>query len=428
MRNHFRRVLKVLVVVAVVGGATVLLLSRHAPPAYQLAYAKPETITATVSAVGTLAPMTQATIPPPIGGTVSSIAVQVGERVTAGETLATVSPSAHASLARIVDASALAQAEAALAEAEQPSQVAAQRNPSSSALQSDVSAIRKTLVQLCPATHSPVSPACRSLTTELSNLVSQLSAKTTNASSPSTGTTSTSSATIAADQAIVAADQSALSSALQVQSSSLVSPIEGTVATLPLAVGQVVRAQSSSTAITVIQPSRSEVVVPIAIGTAHRLHDGDKASILPLGSPRATTGQIISIGTTPTTNQATGVTTVSVTLSVNHLALPVFDGAQAYVTIDTAHSAHVLAVPTSAITYTGGHPTVLVDGPKGIVSDTVAIGIVGAQYTSIVGGLSDGVPVVLASLDRPLPVPVKPIGGFRNAFGPGGAKRKIPGL
>ncbi|WP_298346617.1 HlyD family efflux transporter periplasmic adaptor subunit [Ferrimicrobium sp.] len=425
--NKLCRVIKVLVVV-VVGGATGFFISRPAPPAYQLAYAEPETITATISAVGTLVPVTQAAVPPPMSGTVSSIGVQVGQRVTAGETLATVSPSALASRARIADASALAQAEAALAEAEQPTPVPAPKSSRSSALQSDVNAIRKTLVELCPGAHSSVSPACGSLNTELSRLSSQLSAKTSDTSSPGPEATSTSSATIAADEAIVTADQSALSSALQVQSSSFVSPIAGTVATLPLAVGQVVRAQSSSTAITVIQSSRSEVVVPIAIATARRLHDGDQATILPLGSPHATTGEIISIGTAPTTNQVTGATTVSVTVAVNHLTLPVFDGAQALVVIAIAHSADVLAVPTSAIFYKGGHPTVLVDNPRGIFSDTVRVGIVGADYTSILGGLSDGVPVVLASLDRPLPVPVKPIGGFGKAFGQGGARRKVPRL
>lgn len=427
VRNNFRRLLKVVAVVVVVGGATVVFISRPAPPAYQLAYAKPEAVTATISAVGALAPTAQAVVPPPMSGTIASIAVRVGQRVTAGETLATVSPSAQASRARITDASALAQAEAALAQAEQPTSVPTLKSSTSSlsALQSDVSAIRKTLVELCPTTHSA---ACGSLNTELSRLSSQLSAKTSDASAPSPEATSTSSAIIAADQAIVTADQSALSSALQVQSSTFVSPIAGTVATLSLAVGQVVRAQSTSTAITVIQPSRSEAVVPIAIATAHQLHDGDQASILPLGSRHATSGQVTSIGTTPTTNQATGATTVSVAVSVNHLTLPVFDGAQALVTIDIVHSADVLAVPTSAIFYKGGHPTVLVDNPKGIVSDTVRVGIVGADYTSILGGLSDGVPVVLASLDRPLPVPVKPIGGFGKAFGQGGARRKVPRL
>ena len=196
----------------------------------------------------------------------------------------------------------------------------------------------------------------------------------------------------------------------------------GTVATLPLAVGQVVRAQSTSTAITVIQSSRSEVVVPIAIATAHRLHDGDQATILPLGSLHAATGEITSIGTAPTTNQATGAATVPVTASVNHLALPVFDGAQALVTIDIAHSAHALAVPTSAISYKGGHPTVLVDGPKGVITQRVNIGIVGAEYTSVVGGLGAGVPIVLATFSRPLPAPVKPIGGFGKILGKGKGK------
>jgi multidrug efflux pump subunit AcrA (membrane-fusion protein) len=409
----------VVVVVVVVVGAGVLVLGRSGAPKYQIAYAEPEAVSTTVSAVGTLTPSTQSVIVPPINGTVSSITVKAGQEVAAGETLAVVSPSAQASQAKVSDASALAQAEAALAQAEQPKANFNTKTGNSGTIQSDINALRQTIAGICPKTQSSVSSTCHALSSELGQLSSQLSTKSSTTGSANSQTDGTSSATIAADEAIVAADQSALASAQQITSSDMVSPISGTVATLPLSIGQVVRAQSTSNAITVIQSNNPEVVVPIPISTVQHLRLGQQATITPIGSTHRTTGHIVLIGTTPSTDQTTGVTTVSVTLSADHLSLPIFDGAQALVTIEVAKSSHVLAVPTSAITYSGGHPTVLVAGTSGPIVHAVKVGIIGTRYTSLLQGINKGAPVILAILDRPLPAPVKPIGAHGKAFGKG---------
>ncbi|MHB1734015.1 MAG: efflux RND transporter periplasmic adaptor subunit [Ferrimicrobium acidiphilum] len=420
--HRYRRIVVVSIIAAgVIAVVAFVVAGRTGAPRYQFGYAKPEAVSATVSAIGTLSPTVQAVIPPPIDGTVSSITAHVGQTVVAGETLATISPSANTSHVQIADAAALAQAQAALAQAEQPNQVTTSKNATSSsqALKTDVSALQRTIAKLCPTTKSPISSTCGSLDSELSRLSSQLSGKVSNANSSGREASTASSATIAADQAIVVADQSALTSAQQARPSSLVTPIAGTVAILPLTAGQVVRAQSTSYAITVIQSNKPEVIVPIAISTGHQLHNGDQASIVPFGSAHPTSGLVKSIGTVLTTNKATGVTTIPVVLSINHLARSVFDGTQALVTIDIAHSAHVLAVPTSAINYSAGRAIVLVDGPNGVTKHAVKLGIVGARYTSITGGLLAGDRVVLANLDRPLPTPIKPIGGSRKLFGKG---------
>ncbi|MHB8189789.1 MAG: efflux RND transporter periplasmic adaptor subunit [Ferrimicrobium sp.] len=423
MPSH-RGALKVLAATLVVAlGTTAIIVTRPTPPKYQLARAQPEAVTSTVNGVGTLAPTTNSVIAPPMNGTVTSIVVNVGQTVTAGETLATISPSAQASQAKITDESALAQAEAALAQAEQSTNSPTPTTASaSSPLQSEITAAQHTLAELCPTTQSPNSATCHSLTNELNQISSQSTAKTSSAHpTNSSASISASTATIAADQAIVTADQSALNSAQQIQSGALVSPISGTVATLPLTIGQVVRALSTSDAITVIQPDNVEVVVPISISTAKQLHNGDRATVVPLGTSHAIDGQVDSVGTTPTTNQATGTTTVSVVVSLDHPSLPIFDGAQARVTIEVAYQKDVLAVPTSAITYTNGRTAVLVNGPRGATSRAVEIGIMGSQYTAIRSGLTNGTSVVLATLSKPLPAPTRPLGAFGKIFKKGKA-------
>lgn len=418
---RYRKVLKVsIALVVLAGGVSAFLATRHPTPAYQVAYARPETVTATVSAVGTLSPTVQAAVPPPINGTVTSIAVHVGQTVTVGETLATIAPSAQASRAKISDAFALAQAEAALAQAEQPSRSQTPQSTANStnAMQSDLHALEQTIAQLCSGAHSPSTTSCHALRSQVSQLSAQLSPKAPSNANPASSTASgVSSATIAADQAAITADQSALASAEQVQATAMVSPIAGVVAVVPIATGQVVRPQSTAGTITVLEPRNPDVIVPIAISVAQSMHKGEPARILPFGSSSDATGTVQTIGTTPTTDPATGITTLPVTVSVNHLALSVFDGAQALVTIQTARRNHVLAVPTSAVTYIHGHATVQVMGPKGVSSQRVEVGVIGAVYTSITSGIAEGAPVVLATLNKPLPVPVKPVGALGKAFG-----------
>jgi trimeric autotransporter adhesin len=79
-----------LVVVAGAGTAYATVSSRPAP-AYRLASATPARVTATLDVVGTLNPVQQADVPFAVSGTVGSVAVKEGQRVSPGQKLGSLS-------------------------------------------------------------------------------------------------------------------------------------------------------------------------------------------------------------------------------------------------------------------------------------------------------------------------------------------------
>jgi multidrug efflux pump subunit AcrA (membrane-fusion protein) len=81
------------VVVIGVGGGVALARSGSSGPAYRLATVTRGSVTQTVSSVGTIQSVNRATVTFPVAGTVASVAVRVGSRVTAGDALALLSMS-----------------------------------------------------------------------------------------------------------------------------------------------------------------------------------------------------------------------------------------------------------------------------------------------------------------------------------------------
>ena len=79
-----------LVVVAGAGTAYAT-VSSSSGPAYRLASVTPARVTGTLDVVGTLNPVQQADVPFAVSGTVGSVAVKVGQRVTAGQKLGSLS-------------------------------------------------------------------------------------------------------------------------------------------------------------------------------------------------------------------------------------------------------------------------------------------------------------------------------------------------
>ena len=87
--KRLRRVLLVaLVVVLAGGGAVVWASSGSSSGGYRTVIAGPASVTATLDTSGTIQPVSNATLTFPVSGQVSSIPVQVGQQVTAGQTLA----------------------------------------------------------------------------------------------------------------------------------------------------------------------------------------------------------------------------------------------------------------------------------------------------------------------------------------------------
>ena len=79
---------------AAIGAGTAYATVSAPGPAYRLATATLAQVSATLQVVGTLSPAQQADVPFPVGGTVATVAVQAGQRVTAGQVLGKLSTAA----------------------------------------------------------------------------------------------------------------------------------------------------------------------------------------------------------------------------------------------------------------------------------------------------------------------------------------------
>ena len=96
MSSRFRRaaVLAIIVVVVAVGAGTAYAAISGSAPVYRLAAVTPSDVTATLHEVGTLNPVHQADVPFAVSGTVTSVAVQPGQAVRAGQKLGSLDTTA----------------------------------------------------------------------------------------------------------------------------------------------------------------------------------------------------------------------------------------------------------------------------------------------------------------------------------------------
>jgi multidrug efflux pump subunit AcrA (membrane-fusion protein) len=134
-------------IVVVAGGTAVGVgLSAGGGPRYRLARVTTGSPTAELAAIGTIVPVDQASVTFGVSGTVASVAVASGDRVTAGQTLATlVSAPLQAAVDRAQSELASAQATLATAEASETGPTTAATGQSSSAA-SNVGSAQATVV------------------------------------------------------------------------------------------------------------------------------------------------------------------------------------------------------------------------------------------------------------------------------------------
>lgn len=440
-----RSLVRIPIAVVVLGGIAAAYFGTRTSaqtPSYRLASVSYGAVTATISGIGTLQPTNSATVVPPISGTVASVDVTVGEKVTSGQTLATITPPSSATETVATDEAALAVAQATLTDAQQSTTTTTTTSSTTtttvavSGTSSALQTAQQSYQALCtgPAATSANATACASLERSLQQLSRAQSTPSSSQSSPqqnqagrSTTPTTISAAQISADQAAVTADQQALTLAQQDVAGTVTAPATGVVAAISMTAGSSVRTQSTTQTITIIDPSSIEVVLPVPTSESTQIHNGDKVTVSLEGRSQTYDAEVISIGTTPTTSQSTGVTTVPVTALLGTKAIANFDGALADTTITTANISHSLSVPTSALTNTGGHYSVTVVKSGQASQVSVKVGAIGAARTAIISGLTDGEQVALANLNKPLPTAQSTFGGgaggfrARITFGGGGA-------
>lgn len=306
-----------------------------------------QTLSQSISATGTITPAVQSNLRFATSGTVTSVAVKVGDKVSANQQVATIDP-ANAKIA----------------------------------------------VNLAAAN---VNAASASLTTAKSS------------------STTTAAQLAAANSQLASANAKLASAQASLTSTTLVSPIAGTVASVSMSVGDQVAGSGTSSGgsggsggsgsgssgsagattaqIVVITTDSWTVTTSVSSGDLPSLKQGLQATILPSGSRTPIFGTVSTVGVVATTSG--GVTTFPVTIAVTGSPAGLYAGGSANVSITVREIADALTVPTAAVQTANGQSVVMkvVNGQP--VSAPVQVGMVQGPLTQITSGLAEGDQVIV---------------------------------
>ena len=240
-----------------------------------------------------------------------------------------------------------------------------------------------------------------------------------------TASSTSTSAAVAAANAQVALAQSRLAAAQQsLAQASLISPIDGTVAAVNLAVGDRVTgaatrgaatgtATSAATTAQVVVISTANWVVNASVGSPDlaQLKPGQQAEITPTDATTKVFGVVSSIGLLATASGGTATFPVIVTVTGSPAGL--YAGGTADVVIIVRQLPDALTVPTAAVHTANGQIVVYQRVGSRQVDRPVTVGVVFGPLTQILSGLKEGDQVVVTT--------VRGRGGFRRGGGAGGA-------
>ncbi len=458
MRRLRRRWLIGAVIVAVVAGAGAFVWVKHgdAKVQYRTAVASLGTVTQTLSLSGNLTPLGKTDLNFAGSGKVATLDVQVGQRVTAGQVLATLDATALQSNLTVAEATvSAAQARMSLDQAGPTAQslasARAQVNSANATLQNDMTAYNDTVAvnqqqysaDGCNAAPQPA--ACSSDITkerqsddQAAGQVSMARVQLQNAQEAlralQQGSTSQQ---IQMDRSQVEIDQVGVSSAQSaLDNASITSPVNGVVASVNIAAGDqagsangsanssgassTTSSSSTSTpAIVVITPGAFEVAGSISDALVNEITTGQKAQVIVAGSNEALTASVTAVAQQATITSGVATFPVTVTLDGTNPALR--DGMSASVNVIVNQVVQVLTVPTSAV-HAGSSGTtiqVLVNGAA--QSRSVEVGASDSLRTQILSGLSAGDQVIVATVSASVPTSTSG-GGLFGGFG-GGAGR-----
>jgi macrolide-specific efflux system membrane fusion protein len=370
VRRH--KLTVIAVVVVVIGGATGLTLwltGGSAAPGLVVT-TKVVTVTRTnmqqtVPSSGTIEPASQANLNFAVSGTVTAVDVTAGQTVTSGQVLATVDTSA------LQEQFSAAQAQLAAAQ----DKLASDEASSASTAQVDADEAAVTSAQ-SSLTTAQTNVADASLTSTISGTVASVSLAvgqqvTGSGGSSGAAGSSGSQGTGAGSGATGAAGAGSSSAASSAASSSSAS-------------------SSSSTSDQVVVIGTNSYLVNTTVDDTEvgQVAQGDQATITPTGATTPVYGTVASIGEIAT--ESSDVATFPVVIDVTGSPTGLYAGSTANVSIITKELSNVLAVPTAAITYTGGQAAVtqVINGKH--VSRSVTLGQASAGETQIVKGLSVG--------------------------------------
>lgn len=513
-----------------VGAVTLLVIaaggiyasSSNAAAGYRLAAASSDDVTQAISATGTVAPVSQASVVFPTSGTVAAVYVSVGQKIKAGKKLAKLdtqqlrnsvtaaektladaqlnltrvengettsgatggsggsvqtravstppkkpSPSGGGDVAKLLQevtmtqkaidsAAAAAKLSLAAATAACRAQAQPQSSPSASGTPGNSSAQpsqaplsnRAETDDQCAAAQQKAAQDQAQLTSLQSQQVEQmaalnaaLQAAASQTSSPAPApsptsqepvTTTPTAEQITSAQSQVNAAEAGLAEAQQnLRAATIVSPISGTVISVPYAKGD----QASATdAIVIAGSTQYQATVQISVEKISSIAVGQSATVQPSGSTTAIEAKVTTVGAAPVSTDSAVTYPVTLTLAGQHSDLR--SGASANVAIITASATDVLTVPTSSVHALSTIRTVTMWRDDQAQTVTVTVGAVGPERTEILSGLEFGDQVVLADLEEEMPTANTSttrgfggggFGGGGGGFGGGGGGFRPPG-
>ncbi len=229
-------------------------------------------------------------------------------------------------------------------------------------------------------------------------------APTSGAGTGSAGTGSANTDTpeqIASDQAAIDSAEADLTNAQQsLDEATLTSPIDGTVVSVGINVGDTVSADSSTEIITIIGTKSYEVQATLDSSQIPSVKVGQSATVEVDGVNSALEGTVSQVG--PVQSSDSGYT-YPVVVSLPESSAGIFTGSTANVNISTGAVSNVVAVPTSAV-QTLETRTYVLELAKGVLTrKVIKVGMVGDEYTQVLSGLTPGQSVVLADYAEPVP-------------------------
>jgi multidrug efflux pump subunit AcrA (membrane-fusion protein) len=301
------------------------------------------------------------------------------------------------------------------------------------AVAADEATLAKALTSEESSSGSASSTASKSSTN--ASAVTGTSGSGTSKSNAASEAASDSAAQIATDEAAIDTAQANLVGAQQsLTEGQLTSPINGTIVSVGISVGDTVGADSSTEDIVIIGTKSFEATATLTSAQVPSVKVGSTASVAVDGTTGSINGTVSQVGPVQSTDSGYSYpVVVALPASANDL----FSGSTADIAIVTGAKKDVLAVPTSAVTTTGTRSTVVVLSGGNPVDQSIKIGLVGAIYTQVLSGVKQGQEVVLANYADPVPASnTATVGGFggggtfgggAGGFGGGTARFNVTG-
>jgi multidrug efflux pump subunit AcrA (membrane-fusion protein) len=343
------------------------------------------TLRQTVTASGTISPATEADLSFPVSGTVTSVPVSVGSKVSKGQTLATVGTAELAVAVTSARASVTAAQEAVTVAAETSATQLAAANAQLTAASAKLVSARQDL-------------ADATLTSTIDGTVASVSIATGDEVSSSSSGGGASSSGSAAGSGTGSGTGSAASTS-----------------------------SSSSSTAQVVVISTGHWVVGSSVSSADlaQVKKGLQATITPSDTTQTVFGVVTSVGIVASSSTS-GSASFPVAIAITGSPTGLYSGGSAEVTIIVKQVANALTVPTSAVHTVSGATVVYqrVGGKQ--VNTKVTVGTVSGQNTQILTGLKSGDQVVVTGFGGP-GGGTRPQGGTRSGttgqqggFGGGG--------